>query len=391
MKHLWIFSYFFEPDLSAGSFRNTSLVNTLLEMTDDSVQLHVITTLPNRYKDFSAKAEVFEDRGRLKIHRIDVPRHSNGMGDQVRSYAVFFRESIKLMKGQPVDLVYASSSKLFTGFLGAVVARWKKAPLYLDIRDIFTDTIHDVMADHPLIRPVHAAMRILERWTIRSATHLNLISGGFKPYFSYYNGPVTEFTNGIDDLFLSLPASVEHDSAVKTILYAGNMGEGQGLEKIVPDAAARLGSRYRFRLIGSGGTRPKLEQAIADRNLTNVSIEDPMPRAELVQAYVDADYLFLHLNDYAAFRKVLPSKIFEYAATDKPVIAGVAGYAAEFLRTNVTNLILFNPGDADTFVSLLSKTTYRREKRDHFIKNFKRATINQAMAQTIKDLLVKNP
>lgn len=389
MKHLWILSYFFEPDLSAGSFRNTSLVNTLLEMTDDTVQVHVITTLPNRYKDFNAKAAVFEDRGKLKIHRIQVPRHSNGMGDQVRSYTVFFRKSIRLMIGQRVDMVYASTSKLFTGFLGAVVAKWKNVPLYLDIRDIFTDTIHDVMADHPLIRPVHAAMRILERWTIRSASHLNLISGGFKPYFSYYKGPVSEFTNGIDDLFLSLPPSTGEANSVKTILYAGNMGEGQGLEKIVPDAAARLGKGYRFRLIGSGGTRSKLEQAIAERSLTNVSIEDPMPRAELVQAYVDADYLFLHLNDYAAFRKVLPSKIFEYAATDKPVIAGVAGYAAEFLRTNVTNLILFNPGDADTFVSLLLETTYRREKRETFIKNFKRASINRAMAQTIKDIITK--
>lgn len=389
MKHVYIFSYYFEPDLSAGSFRNTTLVNSLLEMTDESVQLHVITTLPNRYKDFSAKADVFEDRGRLKIHRIDVPRHASGMGDQARSFAVYFRESIRFLINKRVDVVYASSSRLFTAFLGSVVARWKKAPLYLDIRDIFTDTIHDVLVNHPLIRPVHAALRILEHWTIRSATHLNLISGGFKPYFSYYKGPVTEFTNGIDDLFLSLPASVEHDSAVKTILYAGNMGEGQGLEKIVPDAAAMLGSGYRFRLIGSGGTRSKLEQAIAERNLTNVSIEDPMPRAELVQAYVDADYLFLHLNDYAAFRKVLPSKIFEYAATDKPVIAGVAGYAAEFLRTNVTNVILFNPGDADTFVSLLLDTTYRREKRDTFVKNFRRATINRAMAQTIKDIITE--
>jgi glycosyltransferase involved in cell wall biosynthesis len=303
---------------------------------------------------------------------------------------VFFRESVRLLKGQPVDLVYASSSKLFTGFLGAVVSKWKRAPLYLDIRDIFTDTIHDVMADHPLIRPVHAAMRILERWTIRSASHLNLISGGFKPYFSYYKGPVTEFTNGIDDLFLSLPASVEHESKVKTILYAGNMGEGQGLEKIVPDAAARLGDGYRFRLIGSGGTRSKLEQAIAERNLTNVSIEDPMPRAELVQAYVDADYLFLHLNDYAAFRKVLPSKIFEYAATDKPVIAGVAGYAAEFLRTNVTNLILFNPGDFETFVQQVRLFDYKTEQRESFALEYKRSSVNEALSNSIINYLNRN-
>ena len=387
MKHIWVLSYFFEPDLSAGSFRNTSLVNQLMEQADDDVRIHVITTLPNRYKDFSASAASLEERRRLTIHRIDVPRHSNGMGDQVRSYMVYFRESVRILKDQPVDLIYASSSKLFTGFLGAVLSRWKKAPLYLDIRDIFTDTIQDVMADHPLIRPVHFMVQLIERWTIRQATHLNLISGGFKPYFSYYKGSVTEFTNGIDDLFLTMPPSEPRQNGVRTILYAGNMGEGQGLEKIVPEAAERLGDAVRFRLIGSGGTRAKLEQAIADRKLTNVSIEDPMPRAELVQAYAEADYLFLHLNDYDAFRKVLPSKIFEYAATDKPVIAGVAGHAADFLRKNVSNLILFDPCDVEGFVSLFSTHPFQFEKRETFIKTFNRKAINSRMASSILDIL----
>jgi glycosyltransferase involved in cell wall biosynthesis len=359
-------------------------------MTDENVQIHVITTLPNRYKDFNAKAAVFEDRGRLKIHRIQVPRHSNGMGDQVRSYTVFFRKSIRLLIGQKVDMIYASTSKLFTGFLGAVIAKWKNVPLYLDIRDIFTDTINDVMADHPMIRPVHSTMKLIERRTIQSADHVNLISGGFKPYFSYYNGPVSEFTNGIDDLFLSLPPSLDNTSSVKTILYAGNIGEGQGLEKIIPEAADRLGPGFKFRLIGSGGTRIKLEQGIAEWNLTNVTIEDPMPRADLVQAYADADYLFLHLNDYDAFRKVLPSKIFEYGATDKPVIAGVTGYAAEFLTSNVPNLILFNPGDVGTFVTSIQEHLYRREPRNTFIQNYRRTIINRKMARSIIDILEKN-
>ena len=34
-----------------------------------------------------------------------------------------------------------------------------------------------------------------------------------------------------------------------TITYAGNIGEGQGLHKIVPQAAAKLGDNYKFRLL----------------------------------------------------------------------------------------------------------------------------------------------
>ena len=61
-----------------------------------------------------------------------------------------------------------------------------------------------------------------------------------------------------------------------------------------------------------------------------MQIIDPVSRSDLFDEYKNADVLFLHLNDYAAFRKVLPSKIFEYAATGKPILAGVAGYMQNF-------------------------------------------------------------
>jgi len=52
--------------------------------------------------------------------------------------------------------------------------------------------------------------------------------------------------------------------------------------------------------------------------------------------------LFLHLNAHAAFEKVLPSKIFEYAH-GKPIWAGVAGHAARFIASEVPNAAVFAP------------------------------------------------
>ena len=69
----------------------------------------------------------------------------------------------------------------------------------------------------------------------------------------------------------------------------------------------------------------------------------PVKRDELIEIYQSADVLFLHLNDFDAFKKVLPSKIFEYAATGKPIWAGVAGYAAEFITSKIENSAVFFP------------------------------------------------
>ena len=124
------------------------------------------------------------------------------------------------------------------------------------------------------------------------------------------------------------------------ILYIGNIGDGQGLHKIIPKAANEL-KDIQFRLIGDGGARNLLINNHLFKLQNNIEVLNPVLRNELINEYQNADILFLHLNDYKAFHKVLPSKIFEYAATGKPILAGVSGYAAEFLGNQVKGVEVF--------------------------------------------------
>ena len=112
----------------------------------------------------------------------------------------------------------------------------------------------------------------------------------------------------------------------------------------MPALARALRERAEFVVIGDGGRRAALEAAIV--GLDNVRLYPPIARAELLEAYRTADVLFLHLGALAAFEKVLPSKIFEYGALGKPVLAGVAGFAADFIRAEIDNAAVFAPCDA---------------------------------------------
>ena len=47
-----LLSYYFEPDLSAGSFRSSALYKRLKNLGHE---VEVITTLPNRYNGFEGK------------------------------------------------------------------------------------------------------------------------------------------------------------------------------------------------------------------------------------------------------------------------------------------------------------------------------------------------
>ncbi len=49
-----------------------------------------------------------------------------------------------------------------------------------------------------------------------------------------------------------------------TILYAGNIGQGQGLEKIIPKALKYYRQSFKFVLVGDGGRRKKLENKLFD-------------------------------------------------------------------------------------------------------------------------------
>uniref|UniRef100_UPI00404869F3 glycosyltransferase family 4 protein n=1 Tax=Algoriphagus sp. TaxID=1872435 RepID=UPI00404869F3 len=389
MKRIVYITFYFEPDLCAGSFRNTPLAIELAKQAyGKNIIIDVYTTLPNRYNTFEQSALEFEEIGNLKIHRIALPAHKSGMLDQVFSFKKFYSEVIKLNKNKRADLVFASSSRLFTAYLGFTIAKKNQAPLYLDIRDIFVDTISDVFKSKILKLGILPLLKLIEEKTFNYAKHINLISGGFKPYFSKLkNREFTFFTNGIDEEFLGLaPVLVKKDKIdhKKSIVYAGNIGEGQGLHKVIPLAAKELGSDFEFIIIGDGGTKKLLQDEIENLSISNVILQKPMNRKDLLAIYSDADYLFIHLNDYPAFRKVLPSKIFELATFNKPILAGVSGFAAEFIKNNVSDSFVFDPCNVNQLVDYLrSNIASNVIDRDEFKLKYRRCNINILMAKSI--------
>lgn len=380
-----ILSFYYSPDLCAGSFRTAALVEQL--MVVPGIEIEVITTMPNRYSSFGVSALNYECLDNVTIRRINLPSHKSGMLDQINSFLTFYSRARKFAKVGSHDLVYSTSSRLFTAFLGARIANSKDVPLYLDIRDIFVDTIGDVL-DWRLAFFLKPFLIPIEYYTFRSAKHINLVSRGFSGYFfKKFKKPIYSwFTNGIDSEFLTLPSlpSSEEGQDVHTVLYAGNIGEGQGLDIIMPKFAEFAGEKYQFVIIGDGGAKAYLVQECS--NVQNISMRDPVSREELVQEYMAADVLFLHLNDYSAFEKVLPSKIFEYAATGKPILAGVSGYAAEFIKSELENAEVFYPGDYKGALAALGKLDMTSTDRSQFVEKYTRKNIMSDMAASIVSL-----
>ena len=384
LKKVLYLSFYFEPDLCACSFRNSPLLKELAKQLEGNATIDVLTTIPNRYSSFSSEAPEYEIFQNYELHRIAIPLHKSGMKDQIFSFRAYYNFAVKFSKNKKYDLVFASSSRLFTAYLGYKIAKQQKIPLYLDIRDIFTDTMSDVLQSKIIKMVTLPILNRIEKNIFNYASHINLISGGFENYFKKYTNPnYSYFTNGLDSVFSESSKLEPSKSIIKVITYAGNIGEGQGLHKIIPQVAKQLGNQYQFNVIGDGGSKQKLIQEINNLEIENVVIMTPVKRDQLVEIYNQSDFLFLHLNDYKAFEKVLPSKIFELAAFDKPIIAGVAGFSREFINKYISNVLLFSPGNVNEIVEKINNYNYKKEYRTSFVEEFKRETINKAMSKSI--------
>jgi glycosyltransferase involved in cell wall biosynthesis len=385
-----ILTFYYRPDLSAGSFRATALVDVLQTKVPPGSHIDVITTLPNRYRSFSADAPVREEANGVSIERIELRAHKSGMVDQSAAFMAFARGVMAITARREYDLVFVTSSRLMTAVLGARIARKKGAKLYLDIRDIFADTIKDVLQGRSG-RIAERVFSVLESYAVRRASRVNVVSEGFLDYFRnrYPRQQFACFSNGIDDEFLAAsptersPSPRNAGADTLTVLYAGNVGEGQGLNLVVPSLAKALGSRVRFQIIGDGGRIEALRNAISEAAVTNVDVLPPVGRRELIDAYRAADILFLHLNDYPAFERVLPSKVFEYAAMGKPVWAGLAGFSAQFVTRHVTNAAVFRPCDVVGALEALDHLVLEDAPRTEFLARYSRAEVSSRLADDI--------
>ena len=383
-RRILLLTFYYEPDLCACSFRATAFIDALRNVISDEDQVDIVTTFPNRYSSYKVNSKAYEEKGNVRIHRIKLRSHKSGFLDQAFSFSTYFFKSLSITKGNQYDLVIATSSRLFTAFLGAYVSQRIKTPLYLDIRDIFTDSMNDVLKSNFLKFFLMPILYRVENYSFRKASHINLVSEGFSKYFQdRYNKEYSYFTNGIDDVFLNFDFERNEKNDIPVITYAGNIGEGQGLHIIIPEVAKSLEGEFKFVIIGGGGAKEKLIDTIRDHNVSNVEIVDPVSRDILLEYYRKSDYLFLHLNKYKAFEKVLPSKVFEYGATNKPIIAGVSGYAAKFVKENVSDSILFEPGDVTSFVNQIRSFRLEDFERNKFINKYKRSNVMKKMVSEI--------
>ncbi len=291
------------------------------------------------------------------------------------------------------DVVIATSPQFFAGCAGVPVSRAHGAPLVLEIRDIWPDSITAVGAlkEGRVIR----ALEGFEHALYDAADHIVTVGEGYRQNMIRKGVPPAKIdvvTNGVDaDLFTPRPpdpalrARLGFMADTFVVTFAGTIGMASGLE-VALGAARRLKEQGRdevaFLLVGDGAVRADLETQARARGLDNVVFTGLVPRTELPDYLASSDACLVHFRRQELFSTILPSKFFEDAAMEKPILLGFEGEARALL-TEADCGIAFEPGnDAELAGAVLELVGDRAEcarlganGRRYVLEHFDRRTL----------------
>lgn len=255
------------------------------------------------------------------------------------------------------DIVIATTPQFFAGWAGIPVSMAHRAPFVLEVRDIWPDSITAVGA----LPEGHAVVKVLgslERALYARADHIVAVGDGYRQNMIAKGVPPTKIdviTNGLDaELFLPRatdPELIERLGLTGkfVVTFAGTIGMASGLE-VVLEAAERLAARGRddiaFLLIGDGAVRAGLEAQARARGLSAVVFAGLVKRTDLPAYLASSDACLVHFRKQPLFSTILPSKFFEDAAMEKPILLGFEGEAREMMRRADCG-IAFEPGNGD--------------------------------------------
>lgn len=325
-------SHYFPPEVNAPASRTHEHCREWVRQGHD---VTVITGVPNHprgvlFEGYANRLVQEENVDGIRVIRSWMLLSPNeGFLGRIANYLLFAIAACLLnFKSERPDVVVATSPQFFCGLAGMLVSRLRRAPFILEVRDLWPESIVQLEQLHP--GPLLRTLERLETMLYRSAAGIVVNTSAFIQHIAA-RGVAPEkielVYNGIDpSLFRQQPPDDallrKHGLKDKYLVaYIGTLGLAHGVETLL-DAAERLQDQQdlHFLIIGDGAARESLAAQAAQRGLANVTLLGLRPRSEIPGWIASIDLLVVLLRNLQVFTSVIPSKIFEFCAQERPVI-----------------------------------------------------------------------
>ena len=352
--HVLVLTDNFVPEQNAPALRTFEHCRRWL---DEGVTVTVITTAPNfptgkvqrPYRNWVYHRENVDGISVVRVWSFLAP--NKGVVLRALDFASFALSGALAGLFETPDVIMATSPQLLTGIAGHFVARAKNRPWVFEVRDLWPESISAVEAMKEgfvmrrlarlakrLYRSADRIVTVTEPLRARIAETVPAEKIAVVPNGANLNRLTPREKNGrllrrlqLEDRFV--------------VGYVGTHGMAQGLGVVLRAADILRGTDIHFLFVGEGAERAGLMAKARDMALDNVTFTGGVPAHAAVEHLALSDAIVIPLRKSALFEGALPSKIFEAAAMERPIVMSANGLSAETVLKFGAGLVAA-PGDA---------------------------------------------
>jgi len=362
-KHILVYSQYFYPE----QFRINDICLRLNEL---GYKVSVVTGIPNYpdgnfYKGYDWKNNRFETWHGIDIYRMPItPRKDNSFNLSL-NYLSFvigskFKESIL---PNEVDLVFTYEVSPMTQALPAIwYAKKLNVPHVIYVMDLWPENVVGVtgIKNKSIVAPINKMVDYIYNNSNRILTSSKSFKDSIEDrdinpqkidFWPQYAEDIYQKQNKnntevkVDDL------------SVPSFVFAGNIGEGQGLE-ILPKAARLLKTeeiKVKFVLIGDGRAKQQLINLVNEFSVNEYFIFIDRQPANLISYYLAKfDVGLVVLNDDEIFSRTIPAKVQSLMASGMPILVSANGEVQEVVKEANCGLV-GDAGNVNQFVENIKK------------------------------------
>jgi glycosyltransferase involved in cell wall biosynthesis len=262
---------------------------------------------------------------------------------------------IQSLREPKPDVVIATSPHLMAGLAGVLYARLVRRPMLLEVRDLWPDSVlrHGTFA--------YRVFKRIERYIYRHASAVSVLTPAFERHVLDEGAQRAVTIVGGVDLARFMPGDPPEmrrkDLGLENTFvvgYPGTLGTAHDTSLLLEAARQLTGTRVRFLLIGGGPFMHDLESQAKRLCPGMIRFVPTQPTESMPSWWRTMDAGLVLLKKTEALRTVIPSKMFECMATQKPIVfVGPRGAGSDVVESCRCGVIVDGDGP-DHLVNCLS-------------------------------------
>lgn len=327
----------------------------------------VMTAIPN-YPDgivppkYRGSFFYIEEMEGVKVYRNWVLAASNRYpGKRMVGFVIFLLTSLinSFRIKTKFDLILASTPPVTSPLVGWLLSKIRRTKLVIEIRDLQPESAEDF---GNLNRSLFTrGLKKLMHWLYRRADIVVPVTNGMRDYLLEIGLPperVVTIKSGFSSEFVE----AGYNGVRKKfgweqkflVLYAGTLGWAHSLETVI-EAARQLTDQpdICFVFVGDGQKREALEGMVRDYGLKNVVFVGSQP-LEVIPHFLKTSNVLVHsLKDVPVTKGGVPSKLYEYMASGRPIVFGSRDGEAITELENAGGALAFPPDNPEKLCDLI--------------------------------------